>query len=92
MTVIYLFLSALAALGFYLSSAHQRFWPGAHAHAGALRVFTWIVTATATAAAIAALGPWAGVFAAVTALMLVLVLLPHLDAWRQLQRENRDVG
>jgi hypothetical protein len=32
------------------------------------------------------------VFAVLTAVMLVLVLLPYLDAWRQLQRENRDVG
>jgi hypothetical protein len=92
MTAIYLCLSVLAALGFYLSNAHQRLWLGAQARARALRVAAWVATATATVAAIAALGPWAGVFAAVTALMLVLVLLPYLDAWRQLQRENRDVG
>ncbi|MGS1119053.1 hypothetical protein [Rhodanobacter sp. UC4436_H3] len=88
MTAIYLCLSVLAALGFYLSNAHQRLWLGARA----LRVAAWVATATATVAAIAALGPWAGVFAVLTAVMLVLVLLPYLDAWRQLQRENRDVG
>lgn len=92
MTATYLFFSTLAALGFYLSSTHQRFWPGAHVHVRALRVVAWAGTALAVAAAIAALGPWAGVFAALTVLMLELVLLPYLDAWRQLRRENRHVG
>jgi len=92
MTATYLFLSALAALGFYLASTHQRLWPRAGAHARALRAAGWAATALATAAAVAALGPWAGVFAALTMLMLALVLLPHLDAWRQLRRESRHVG
>jgi hypothetical protein len=92
MTTIYLLLSSLGALGFYLASAHQRLRPAASAHARALRIAAWIATALATAAAIIALGPWAGVFAALTTIMLALVLLPHLDAWRQLQRENRRVG
>lgn len=89
MTASYLLLSTLAALGFYLASAHQRLLPGARAHAGALRIAAWLATALATAAAITALGTWGGVFAALTTLMLALVLLPHLDAWRQLQREHR---
>lgn len=92
MTATYLFFSTLAALGFYLPSTHQRFWPGAHAHVCALRIAAWVATALAAVAAIAALGPWAGVFAALTVLMLALVLLPYLDAWRQLRRENRHVG
>jgi hypothetical protein len=92
MTAIYLLLSALAALGFYLSSAHQRFWPGAGARARALRITAWAGTALASAAAIAALGPWAGVFAALTVLMLALVLLPYLDAWQQWRREKTHVG
>jgi hypothetical protein len=92
MTIIYLLLSSLAALGFYLASAHQRFWPAASAHARALRIAAWAVAVLAAMAAIIALGPWAGVFAALTTAMLALVLLPHLDAWRQLQQENRDVG
>lgn len=92
MTILYLLLSSLAALGFYLASAHQRFWPAASAHPRALRVAAWTTTTLATAAAIIALGPWAGVFAALTTIMLVLVLLPYLDAWRQLQREDRHVG
>lgn len=90
MTATYLLLSSLAALGFYLASAHQRFRPGAHARKRALRVAAAATTAFATAAAIAALGTWAGVFAALTTLMLALVLLPHLDAWWHLPREGRD--
>jgi hypothetical protein len=92
MTIIYLFLSMLAALGFYLSSAHQGIWPRASAHARALRGAAWVVTAAATATAIIVLGSWAGVFAAMTALMLALVLLPHADAWQRLQRGNRNEG
>lgn len=92
MTAIYLLLSTLAALSFYLSSAHQRLRPGARIHARALRVTAWACTVLATAAAITALGPWAGVFAASTMLMLGMVLLPYLDAWRQWRRENAHVG
>lgn len=87
MTAAYLFLSLLAALGFYLCSAHQRLWPGARTHVRALRALAWASAALATAVAIAVLGVWAGVFASLTALMLALVLLPYADAWRQLRRE-----
>ena len=52
----------------------------------------WLCMALATVAAIAALGLWAGVFAALTALMLVLVVLPYLDAWLQLRKGRRHVG
>lgn len=38
-----------------------------------------------------ALGTWAGVFAAVTALMLVAVTLPYLDAWQQARTQRRQV-
>ena len=89
MTATYLFFSTLAALGFYLASAHQRLRPGARTHARALRIAAWLATALATAAAIVALGTWGGVFAAMAALMLALVLLPLLDAWRQLQQDRR---
>jgi len=88
MTATYLILSALAALGFYLPSAHQRLWPAATAHARALRALAWTAIVLATVAAIVALGPWAGVFAALTMLMLALVLLPHLDAWNQWRQER----
>jgi hypothetical protein len=92
MTEIYLFLSSLSALGFYLSSTHQRFWPGATARTHTLRIAAWASMALAMAAAVAALGPWAGVFAALTMLMLALVLLPYLDAWQQSRREKPHVG
>jgi hypothetical protein len=82
-TAAWLLLSLLAALGFYLASAHQRLWPRAHGHARLLRGLAWPCAAAACAAAIAALGVTAGVFAALTAFMLGAVLLPYLDAWRQ---------
>ena len=79
-------LSLFAALGFYLASAHQRLWLPARAQARVLRAAAWVCTALATAAAIAEWGTWAGVFAALTALMLALVLLPYADAWRQTRK------
>ncbi|TAL73349.1 MAG: hypothetical protein EPN56_08375 [Rhodanobacter sp.] len=92
MTALYLIFSMLAALGFYLASAHQQLWPVAMVQGRRLRIVAWALAALATAAAIAALGPWAGAFAALTTIMLALVLLPHLGAWRQLQQERRHVG
>lgn len=92
MTLLYLTLMLLAALGFYLASAHQRLWVAPRAQARALRTGAWLCMALATVAAIAALGLWAGVFAALTALMLVLVVLPYLDAWLQLRKGRRHVG
>jgi outer membrane receptor for ferric coprogen and ferric-rhodotorulic acid len=86
MTAAYLLLSALAALGFYLACAHQRLWPNARRHARISRAAAWICVALAIAAAIIAHGIWAGVFAASTAIMLSMVLLPYLDAWRQARR------
>jgi len=85
MTATYLLLSTLAALGFYVACPHQRVWAGARARTRLLRIVAWAAVALAVTAAIAALGPWAGVFASLTALMLVLVLLPYLDAWRSSQ-------
>lgn len=88
MTVAYLFLSLLAALGFYLSSAHQRLWPAAHSRATALRAAAWAGTVASLAVAIARMGLWAGVFSALTALMLALVLLPYADAALRLRRRE----
>lgn len=82
MTAAYLLLSLLAALGFYLASPHQRLWRQRRIGPGRLRVAAAALALLATAAAIAALGTWAGVFAALTALMLATVALPYLDAWR----------
>ncbi|HET7268643.1 MAG TPA: hypothetical protein VFJ15_11085 [Oleiagrimonas sp.] len=92
MTAAYLLLSIAAALGMYLCSQHQQLWPAARRHPRLLRVATWTATALATLAAIATEGLWGGVFAALTVLMLGLVVLPYLDAWQRLQRERKHVG
>ncbi len=91
MTISWLLLSALAAAGFYLACLHQRLWANARGHVRALRVGAWLCTAAAIAMAIVALGTWAGVFSALTALMLALVALPYLDAWRQARKGKADV-
>ncbi len=89
MTAAFLTLSFMAALGFYLACAHQKLWPDARGHLRALRVAAWLCAVLANAAAIVALGIWSGVFAVLTAIMLGAVLLPYLDAWRQLHRRTR---
>jgi hypothetical protein len=89
MTALYLLFSVLAGLGFYLGTRHQRLWAPAQARHAQLRAAAWLCSAAATAAAMAALGVWAGVFAALTAVMLVMVVLPYLDAWRALRVEAR---
>lgn len=87
MTAAYLSLSLLAALGFYLSSAHQRLLP-VHSRIPMLRVAAWTGTCASLAMAIAHLGVWAGVFSALTALMLALVLLPYADAALRLRKRE----
>jgi uncharacterized membrane protein len=96
-TVLYLLLSLLAGLAFYLACAHQRLRPALRARKRTLRIAASVLTVLAVVAAVVGMGPWAGVFAVLTALMLVLVALPYFDAWRQLraQAANRrlsDVG
>ncbi|MDQ7760511.1 hypothetical protein RAB70_03615 [Xanthomonas sontii] len=91
-TAGYLLAAALAALAFYLATAHQRLRPAWRRHARALRVAGTLLCAVALGAAIAALGVWAGVFAALSATMLAAVALPYLDAWRQLHQGAGDVG
>lgn len=88
MTAAYLFLSFLAALGFYLSSAHQRLLPSVPMRVGRLRMTAWAGTAVALVVAVLHLGLWAGVFSALTALMLALVLLPYVDAARRLRKQE----
>lgn len=92
MTTAYLLLSALSALGFYLSTAHQRLWARARARRGMLRIAAWLLCIPAIAAAVAALGTWAGVFAASTAWMLCAAALPYLDAWRAQRKVACHVG
>ncbi len=91
MTAVYLLLSLLTGCGFYLATAHQKFLPKARGHARWMRGFAWACGALALAAAIRLMGVWAGVFSALTAIMLALVCLPYLDAWLQ-QQKNRHVG
>lgn len=91
MTAAYLVFSVLAALGFYLATSHQALSRRARGHAPALRAVAWLCAALAMAAAIVALGLWAGVFAALTAMMLAAVLLPYFDAWWQ-ARGGTDTG
>lgn len=81
MTALWLVLSWLAALGFYLGCAHQRLWDVEPATSRWLRIAGWAGSLAATAGAVAALGWWPGIFAAMTSLMLVLVALPYCDVW-----------
>lgn len=82
MTIAYLTLAFLAALGFYLASPHQRLVSGLR-QARTLRWAGGLCAALALLAAAAELGAWPGFFAVATAMMLPAVLLPYLDAWRQ---------
>ncbi len=82
MTVAWLILSVLAALACYLASPHQRLYPRVQPRHRLLHIASGACAALAAAVAIAALGLWPGVFAALTASMLALVLLPYVDAWR----------
>ena len=92
MTALYLLSSLLAGLGFYLATAHQQFLPRLRAQARLVRTGAWLCTLLAVLAAIRALGIWAGAFAALTAIMLMAVLLPYLDAGLQGFRRKRHVG
>lgn len=92
MTALYLLLSLLAGTAFYLGTRHQRVWAGAQARRSLMRAVGWLCGLGAAAAAIAVLGVWAGVFAALTAIMLVMVAWPCSDAVRQLRGGSRDVG
>jgi uncharacterized membrane protein len=94
MTLLYLLTGALAALTFYLACAHQRLRPALRAHARRVRVAAWLLSGLSLAAAMQALGPWAGVFACASVLMLGLVALPYADAWAHgaHARDRRDVG
>ena len=92
MNILYLLPALAASLAFYLACAHQRFVPSAVAKKRPLRAFAWLCTLLSVALAYAQLGVWAGVFAALTALMTGLVALPYLDAWWYARREKRHVG
>lgn len=92
MTALYLIFSLLAGVAFYLGVRHQQLWAAAQSRRPLMRALGWLCSALALAAAVVLLGVWAGVFAALTAIMLVLVALPYLDAARQLKKGKADVG
>lgn len=92
MTLIYLLLSLASAAAFYLASRHQRLSARAMGRRAGLRAIAWAAGALAIVVAVAALGVVAGVFSALTAWMLGTVLLPYVDAWRQLRKGVPDVG
>lgn len=89
-TVLWFVLSLASAAAFYLASAHQRLSLRMAAHRVAMRRAAWLSGALAIVAAVAALGVWAGVFAALTAWMFATVLLPYADAWRQARRKTHE--
>jgi TctA family transporter len=92
MNILYLLPALAASLAFYLACAHQRFVPSAVAKKRPLRAFAWLCTLLSIALAYVQLGVWAGVFAALTALMTGLVALPYLDAWWYARQEKPHVG
>lgn len=87
-------LAGLAGGGVYLSSRHQTLWPGARRRVALLRAAAVAAVLGALALAGAAYGAWCGLFVVLSGLMLVLVALPYLDAWRRgaRQRGERHVG
>ena len=87
-SVLYLLPALAASLAFYLACAHQRFAPGAIARKRPLRVGAWLLTLAAVVLAVVQLGLWAGVFAALTAVMTALVALPYADAWWHARRHE----
>lgn len=90
MKLLSLLAASLATLGFYLSSPHQGIWPGAAGHAGRLRAGAILASVCAVLLAGIAYGAWCGLLIALSGLMLVLVALPYLDAWRR-QRSHHAV-
>ncbi|MDC8758466.1 hypothetical protein [Janthinobacterium fluminis] len=83
MSHLYLLIATLAAVCFYLASPHQHLWLGAPRHARRLRLAGWAGCLAAVGAGHVALGFWAGLFAALSALMLALLALPYLDCYRR---------
>jgi hypothetical protein len=84
-TLVYLLTATVAALLLYLASARQQLWPAAANKVKLLRVLALLLSLLTWAFAGAALGIWAGFFATLAVLMLVLVALPFIDAYRSKQ-------
>ncbi|MDF3125231.1 hypothetical protein [Rheinheimera sp. 1928-s] len=85
MTFAYLLTATLAAVLFYLTSARQTLWLAAASKAKLLRGLAWLSVVLAWVFAALVIGIWAGFFATLTILMLVLVALPFIDAYRRKQ-------
>ncbi|KLD69403.1 hypothetical protein [Xanthomonas pisi] len=91
MTLFYLLAAAASAFSFYLATMHQRLLLQRRLSTRLLRIGGCVLLVLSLACAIRALGVWAGVFAALTALMLVAVALPYLDVWQQARAQRRQV-
>ncbi|MCC8620387.1 hypothetical protein [Xanthomonas vesicatoria] len=91
MTCAYLLAAAGAASAFYLATSHQRVWQPRAPLVRALRLGGCGVFALSLVCAIAVLGPWAGIFAALTTLMLAAIVLPCVDMWRHARAQRRQV-
>jgi hypothetical protein len=91
LTLAWMCAATLAAGCFYLATPHQRLSAALLTHGRRLRVAAWALCVIAEVAAWAALGSWAGVFAALTMFMLVSVALPFSDRLRPRARGEADV-
>lgn len=81
-TVLYILCAALAAACFYAAASHQRLFRQTQNYKLALRACGGLLSVVALVIAAQLLGLWAGIFAALTTLMLGCVVLPYVDAWR----------
>lgn len=82
--------AGLAASCLYLASPHQGLWPAALRRQALLRGLSAALLVGAVASAVDAYGFWCGVCIALAGFMMVLVMLPYLDAWRR--KGARHVG
>ncbi|MEA9579951.1 hypothetical protein VC218_13895 [Xanthomonas nasturtii] len=91
MTCAYLLAAAGAATAFYLATSHQRVWQSRAPLVRALRLGGCGLFALSLVCASAALGLWAGIFAALTTLMLAAIVLPCADMWQHARAQRRQV-
>lgn len=82
MTILYLLSATVGAVLFYLASPRQKLWPIEQINMLWLRISAGIFCLLSWCSAALTLGFWTGFYAALTALMLVLVALPFIDAYR----------
>lgn len=78
-----LFAAAMAGLCCYLSSRHQTLWRGAARRARSLLCAAALAVTLAVLLASPGHGVWGGLFIALSGVMLALVVLPFVDAWRR---------